>query len=1139
MRFRELRLARYGHFENRTLDFAEGACDFHVILGRNEAGKSTTMAAIGDLLFGFPHRKSQNWRFDANLLRVGATLERQKEILSCTRRRAGRKTSLYDGSDDTPLDEDALRPWLGNLTREDFERLWSLDHIRLREGGRQMAAFKDDFGQQLLAAGLGLGQIRDVLNEIENDADAIWKKNARKSELALARQRHTEANNTLRAAQHSMQEWKDCQARREIFTARFADLAKELSGLEQQNAKLERIRRILPLTREYAELDATLQGHEQPLFDPQAEELFETCATALVQAQHDLETCRQDQASLAPQREALKLAPALLADAETIEALRDSAIALKAQNAEAPAQADAIRDKESQLRVLGFKGDAAEILASLPNHAQMRALEALDKEHKRLVICRRQFEERQRTARHAFEQAQSQSLAQEVRDPAPLRFALAQAEKAGDLDTALRQSAQNLAHTQREAQDALARLTPWQGDVTALRRVVLPLSENIAKQQGDRQSLRDALATHERECLKIRHHLENLEAERAQLEALDAISPQALHDARAERDALWSTLRASWGKGTPIRTEEFTQVLETADRLADRRFDAAEQAARLGQIERDLQTARQHLQQESELHAQAKTRFDQHDKEWHDTLSAQNAPLLPPDELAAWAQRRDAALDAHARAEAAHAEHDAKTTEHSHTIAILKQNLVTPLASPKLADWLALAQSERADVEAEQARRAEQRQQREHAARDLAEAERHLLHQQQEEAAWHEQWLLTAKAANLSEIWLDERPTHLEQARRLALDIIQSREILAREQAARQQHEDAIAAAAAHHQIAPAPAHERLYALIDALKSAQENQRQAAMLDARLAECARNIARHAQAEANAQRGLAALFEKAATHDLPALRDAVQHSRQTRGRLSRRTALRERILAQGDGRDFAVLLQETTEIDPDALTAEKSQLQEEIQRRQAEQADLMREDGETAQTLRQLEERSGAREAAADLQAANADLELGAERYLASRVQALVLRHVVARQRMAAQNPLLDRAGHFFSRLTLRDYASLAVVDESGEPELVGLRPNGTAIVRIEDMSEGTADQLFLSLRLAAIDRALNRGLALPFLADDLFITFDEARALAGLEVLSEIAQRTQVLFFTHHAHLAELARKIVPHPAHDLNRFAA
>jgi uncharacterized protein YhaN len=80
-------------------------------------------------------------------------------------------------------------------------------------------------------------------------------------------------------------------------------------------------------------------------------------------------------------------------------------------------------------------------------------------------------------------------------------------------------------------------------------------------------------------------------------------------------------------------------------------------------------------------------------------------------------------------------------------------------------------------------------------------------------------------------------------------------------------------------------------------------------------------------------------------------------------------------------------------------------------------------------------------------------------------------------------------------------------------------------VAVAGMSDGTTDQLYLALRIAAIEDYLDHAEPMPFVADDLFINFDDERAAAGFRVLSELARKTQVLFFTHHEHLLDVARK--------------
>ena len=64
-----------------------------------------------------------------------------------------------------------------------------------------------------------------------------------------------------------------------------------------------------------------------------------------------------------------------------------------------------------------------------------------------------------------------------------------------------------------------------------------------------------------------------------------------------------------------------------------------------------------------------------------------------------------------------------------------------------------------------------------------------------------------------------------------------------------------------------------------------------------------------------------------------------------------------------------------------------------------------------------------------------------------------------------------------------------------------------------------------ALRLAALELYLDSAPALPFIADDLFVNYDDDRSLAGLQQLAEVSRRTQVIFLTHHEHMAELARE--------------
>ncbi len=110
---------------------------------------------------------------------------------------------------------------------------------------------------------------------------------------------------------------------------------------------------------------------------------------------------------------------------------------------------------------------------------------------------------------------------------------------------------------------------------------------------------------------------------------------------------------------------------------------------------------------------------------------------------------------------------------------------------------------------------------------------------------------------------------------------------------------------------------------------------------------------------------------------------------------------------------------------------------------------------------------------------------------------------------------------------MRSFAGLkAGYNEKDRPILLGVRPNGDE-VDVAGMSDGTRDQLFLALRLASLERQIQTAEPLPFVLDDILVNFDDARAKATLEVLGDIANQTQLLFFTHHTKLVDLAREVI------------
>ena len=103
-----------------------------------------------------------------------------------------------------------------------------------------------------------------------------------------------------------------------------------------------------------------------------------------------------------------------------------------------------------------------------------------------------------------------------------------------------------------------------------------------------------------------------------------------------------------------------------------------------------------------------------------------------------------------------------------------------------------------------------------------------------------------------------------------------------------------------------------------------------------------------------------------------------------------------------------------------------------------------------------------------------------------------------------------RAGELLSRLTGGRYDSLTftrsfealAAAQDGQPHSAAL------------LSQGTADQAYLALRLAICGLTLSQDDPAPLVLDDALASFDDRRLALALELLAEEAQRRQVLLFT-------------------------
>jgi uncharacterized protein YhaN len=248
----------------------------------------------------------------------------------------------------------------------------------------------------------------------------------------------------------------------------------------------------------------------------------------------------------------------------------------------------------------------------------------------------------------------------------------------------------------------------------------------------------------------------------------------------------------------------------------------------------------------------------------------------------------------------------------------------------------------------------------------------------------------------------------------------------------------------------------------------------------------------------------------------------------RGRLE--DALRDcedQLLALGGGSDADRLADEVERADADELGPVIERLDREISDLQKEQEAVNQTIGAEKTELDRMDGADGAAAAAEAVQTTLARLQADINRYSTLRLAAAVLQRGIERYREKNQGPVLARASRLFADLTGGSFVSLQIDDDGTGAVLKGVRPDGR-LAGVEAMSDGSHDQLYLALRLASLESWLRSHEPIPFVVDDILLNFDDERALAALRALAGLSERTQVLFFTHHRHLVELAEANLP-----------
>jgi uncharacterized protein YhaN len=1161
MRIARLDLTCYGRFTDVSLPFPRRPSDIHVIYGPNEAGKSTSLAAIEDWLFGIEPRSPYNFLHDHARMRVGGVLEQGTTSLEVVRRKGNKDTLLSPEGTPLPAGDRALAPFLNAVTREFFTRMMSLDHERLTVGGREILEARNEVGHMLFAAGTGVTGLRGHLSRLEKRAEELW------SPRRAAHRKYYEALDALEAAEKTQREqtvtateWNKLKRAFDDAHAAYERIKQDIEGRAADQRKLSRIRRVYRRITQLAELEHQLEEIGEPAALPEeAEHQLSGAVGRQANAKAQTEVFEGQLAQQKAERADLQYDEAIILHAEAIERMHQSRIEVQRERMDLPKRQAERTTKESELKELAeglrwgsISPDA--IKDRLPPRTAVTTVRALLNERGAFLAAQKNAQGALSEAKDQLQELRDElDVMADVLDVSSLAATLSAARRMADNGSRIEATEREIKDSEARIQHRLQELRPPTATEQRLAEIRVPARAAVethrdAVRQFDQRvrDCQDQLKAAERELAQRRRAYEQRAREH------EGMAPETLRHARDDRETGWQLIRRRYIDAQEVAEPEllafvgpfgdlpaaYETRVEAVDTLADRRFENAQAAGEMTVLEQQIEDQESELTKLREAQQDLTGRRADLESAWQALWAGAGFEPLSPDAMLEWLSTRAEILKLIESRETAQSElHTLREREGATTTSIVADMLT--LGEP--AEGL---QGRALSVVIEQATAAQQRQETTAKERrglqerirkgeaDVSRKAARLEETQGQWSDWQGRWNV-----GLTELGLPSAPpaetateqiNTLERMRTLIGEINQLR----RDRIDKiEQDIDTFATAAAELVQAidtdlagrdPDHAIAELERRLESAKRIRERQRQ---MDQAIASLERRRQESAEARETAEQTIQALQAMAGVADPEQLREAIRRATR-RGQLkSQRAGIETQLASDGDGLPLSELRQECAGVNLDQIASHEETVRTEIQALQEERAEA----AERRQIARQAFEAVGgdseAIRAAAARQEALASMRNVAERYVRTRTSATLLRWAIDRFRRERQAPLLKRAGRTFAELTSGSFTELRIeYDAEDQAQLAGIRPNRSS-VGTSGMSDGTADQLYLALRLASIEEYLSGAEPLPLVADDLLVNFDDQRSRAALRVLAELARSTQVLFFTHHRHLVDIAKE--------------
>jgi chromosome segregation protein len=1144
MRILSLELERYGSFTDRILEFRRDA-RLHVVYGRNATGKSCALAGITDLFFGIEGQTRFSFLHEGKTMRLGATLQARDLSQICFKRRKGNKNVLST-SDGRQLDDTALHPFLGGLSRTVFSHAFGLNSAQLREGAEEMLDSEGEVGATLYAAASGLSGITRLRRELDEEAGTIFKpgKGSGKRRFDQAADAYTQARSEIRKRTLLAETLEGMRTALQSLESQLTLLSQARDADRAKHARLTRLRTIAPQLRI---LDTEYENIREFSNLPElSEQAINRLRTVIAESGASLQKRESAAESLAAANAALdgiRVEAATLVHQASVQTLQTYIEKYQSAINDRTRVASDAESKQREIVLMAARVGIAEdqLDSSQPTDAVLAELEDLITQGQKLSQDRERLETSISEVKTKLEELEGDGQTSGLRDPAAWRTRFDALESSRPLLERSRTLARDSAATRRKLEERSARLSPPVSELESLGRLTLPTPEAIARLENRFSEIEDSRRQTEAAVKMLDLAIENA---RKTLKALVSGEPVAsadrIADARQARETSWQQLRPLvLSKNAPIALDSrpvvvdlFETRVSEADRLAD---DATRDADRVAQYNTEQKSLIDKLNELSKLKeqmAESASQLTQTGNEWLALWASVTSSAGTPGEMVSWInsvkllieQRELLIAD-----EAAIAALSPQITELHKALEVLsieagleKAATVPTESTLALIDKhlkaLAIAWNNRAIGQGLAA----------DARKQLARFEKSLVAHTLKEVTWSASWKAATAAlgfdveASLAAVAAAVKVWHDLPTRRLLYEGEMKRvRGMDRNIKEFEQEVNRLTQLIAP-ELPQLPPVDQAIRLSDIVS---KQARQQLLYETAESKVEQESSSVETTERNADRDSrlvqTRMSELALTGEPVATLERLERATAIRSRI---IAARSTLIAQSDGLPEDQLRSELSGFDSQATLTEIQVLAQSFPAQDAAINQVFSDKSAQEKALSDVESGSGAEVALQQMKNAEVEIESAARDYLTLALSSNMLNRVIEDHRATQSAPLMQSAGALFRSLTSGAFTHIdqEFDSDNDQPQLVGVRDSGKTVC-IDGLSEGQRDQLYLALRLAYLDDYARKSEPVPFIGDDIFTTFDEDSTRAGLLALADVGLHLQSILFTHHRFVVDLA----------------